>query len=203
MKKLSLIPVLLISSLANANMVCDDAYSEIEKSANKIYNPLISANQATIDKLKGKGLNPCKYYDPQTDQDINYCEIDKTYKAIKSTAIDQVKGEIKCLANNTEVTTQNILVVMNDFSVAIVSQYLGVQIPEKSFYIDIADMKEHGVLGGENSLYNAFKDQAQSFKESLPKIKIDKNTKILDITNKGGTNKHGLPDIKIGKGFKW
>ena len=74
---------------------------------------------------------------------------------------------------------------------------------QKAFYVDIADMKEHGVLGGENSLYNKFKDQAQDFKDSLPEIKIDGDTKILDITNRGGTNKHGLPDIKIGGGFKW
>ena len=190
------------ASNVNANMVCSDAYSEVEKSANEVYGPLLASNQAKINKLKSKGLDPCNYYDADTDQDVDYCEIAKTYKAIKDTSIDEAKDEIKCLDNNTEVTAQSILAGMNQISVAMFSVIVGVELPEKAFYVDIADMKEHGVLGGENSLYNKFKDQAQDFKDSLPEIKIDGDTKILDITNRGGTNKHGLPDIKIGGGFK-
>lgn len=189
--------------ISTANMVCGDAYSEIEKSANKIYDPLIASNKSKIEKIKSKGLNPCDYYDAQIDKDIDYCEIDKTYNSIKLTAIDEAKKNIRCLDNNTEVTAQKILSGMNDLAVGFTSVYLGVSIPKQAFYVDIADMKKFGVTGGENSLYNTFKDQAQEYKESLPKIDIGSGGSIIDITNHGGTNKHGLPDVKIGKGFKW
>ncbi|MEE4258286.1 MAG: hypothetical protein V2I62_00880 [Bacteroidales bacterium] len=165
MKKLLLIAFCVPTvALAEGAVVCDDVYDQIDKSVNEFYKPLILENAKKIARLKKKGLDPCNYYDVTSDKTINYCEIERNYKSLEDTVADEAKDSVKCFENNTEVTTQAILGGINELAVKFTSEYLGVTIPEKAFYIDIIDM-EKDPLGGKNSLYNNFKDQAEAFKK--------------------------------------
>ncbi len=199
--KLSMVALVLSGTQVSA-MTCKDAHKDVNKRVEDIYNPLITNTERKIKNLKKHKLNPCNYYSAEVDQIMNYCENLNTYKSLKASAIDAGKDKVNenCFENNTEKTAQEVLAFANAAAVAYLNAALGTKLPEKAFFVDIVDIRRNGLAGGPNSIVNQFSTSLPQYKAQLDEV--DKQLK-KGITIKPGTNKHGLPNIKIGGGFKW
>ncbi len=133
---------------------CDAALSQGIEKTNAAFDPLINENLRVIANMKGKGLDPTKYYDAAHDQVIDLLALTADFAAQRDSQIAEIRKEVEQKCDGTTQFIQSIV----DLAVARYTKDLSIILPRHMTHIDVNEILKGHLLGGPNSVFNEVKN---------------------------------------------
>lgn len=120
------------------------------------YDPIIKENVTIIENMRARGLDPTRWYNPTTNQVVNFVAFVEDLQKERAVDLSNMKEKVddECY-DPDEAALQAAL----DLAVLWFTDGMSAVLPKHMTHIDVREILDGNILGGENSVFNVIKEK--------------------------------------------